>query len=208
MKKFFISGFVMDDQLASGVGGVSLRASLTGTKAANRIITEGVSGPNGSFALEFRVPEEPSGGALLVEAVRGDEKLASHTLPPALIENGSAHVLLTISSKPSEPSKPSKPSEPPEPSKPSESTGFNLIDSFPIGVPGHDRSPAHQGTSRVAIDLPKDIPKHPMAALPFLLAASQQRDSFEEEGRGEALGRPSITRDVDPDSSSNSSSPP
>lgn len=190
MKKFFISGFVMDDQLASGVGGVSLRASLTGTKAANRIISEGVSGANGSFALEFRVPEEPSGGALLVEAVRGDEKLASHTLPPASIENGSAHVLFTISSKGKE------------------STGFNLIDSFPIGVPGHDRPPAHQGTSRMVIDLPKDIPKHPMAALPFLLAASQQRDSFEEEGRGEELGRPSINRDVEPDTSTNSSSPP
>ena len=190
MNKFFISGVVTDDQLASGAGEVSLRASLTGTKAEKKIVWEGVTAANGTFHFEFRLPEKRSEGALLIEAVRDDNTLASQTLQLDSIEDRSAHVLLTISSKPAK------------------AKASNLMASFPIGVPGHDRPPAYQGTPKLEIDPPTEVPKHPMAALPFLIAASRQRDPFEEEGRSKEKGRRSIKRETKPGSPPPASTPP
>jgi len=85
--------------------------------------------------------------------------------------------------------------------KPSKGKALDLMASFPMGILGHDRPPAQQGTPKLVIDPPKQIPKHPMAALPFLLAASRQRDPFEEEGRSEEKGRPSTERHTQPDPS-------
>lgn len=189
MNKFFISGVVTDDQLETGAGGMSLRASL----APKKIVWKGVTGANGTFHFEFRLPETQSEGALLIEVVQGNKTLASQTLQLASLENKSAHVVLTISSKPSKPRK----------GKP-----INLMASFPMGVLGYDRPPAQQGTPKLVIDPPERIPTHPMAALPFLLAASRQRDPFEEEGRGEEKGRPSTERHTEPDSSVVVQTPP
>jgi hypothetical protein len=160
MAKVFISGYVMDAALYGPMRGLNLRASVSDS-SERHTLWQGTTDTDGAFGFELRPADHPKAHRLHIEVHHGRTLLAEVSVAWHTLTHAGAHVEFKITER-----LPNAHGEPP-------------VLRFPIGFPGADRPADQHGPVRLELEQPDVIPRHPMAALPFLIQRSRPTDPDE-----------------------------